>query len=106
MEALASSSGTCSSRRCVIRVGEVIACGDPVASGLVDSLARPGGNITGLSYYATELTAKRLELLREAVPRIAKIGVLANPAVAYLPFVTDTVRAAATLGLSAAIHQV
>jgi putative ABC transport system substrate-binding protein len=84
----------------------MIASGDPVASGLVDSLAHPGGNITGLSYYATELTAKRLELLREAVPRIARIGVLANPAVAYLPFVTDTVRAAATLGLDVAIHQV
>jgi putative ABC transport system substrate-binding protein len=84
----------------------MIASGDPVASGLVNSLAHPGGNITGLSYYATELTAKRLELLREAVPRITRIGVLANPAVAYLPFETDTVRAAASLGLSVAIHQV
>ena len=84
----------------------MIASGDPVAAGLVKSLDHPGGNITGLTYYATELTAKRLELLREAVPSITKIGVLANPAVAHLPFENDTLRAAAALGLSVVIHHV
>jgi len=84
----------------------MIASGDPVGSGLVKSLSHPGGNVTGLTYYATELTAKRLELLREAVPGITRIGVLANPAVAYLPFETDTLRAAASLRLSVAVHQV
>jgi putative ABC transport system substrate-binding protein len=84
----------------------MIASGDPVASGLVNSLARPGGNVTGLSYYATELTGKRLEFLRDMVPSISVIGVPANPAVAYLPFEEDTRRAAATLGLRVAIHQV
>jgi putative tryptophan/tyrosine transport system substrate-binding protein len=84
----------------------MIASGDPAASGLVNSLARPGGNVTGLSYYATELTGKRLEFLRDMVPSISVIGVLANPAVAYLPFEGDTRRAAATLGLRVAIHQV
>jgi putative ABC transport system substrate-binding protein len=84
----------------------MIASGDPVAAGLVKSLRRPGGNVTGLSYYATELTAKRLELLREAVPGITRIGVLANPAVAYLPFENDTRLAGAALGLSVVIHQV
>jgi hypothetical protein len=43
--------------------------GDPVALGLVASLARPGGNITGLTVYSSELTGKRLQILKEVVPR-------------------------------------
>jgi putative tryptophan/tyrosine transport system substrate-binding protein len=84
----------------------MIASGDPVASGLVKSLDHPGGNVTGLTYYATELTAKRLQLLRDAVPNLTKIGVLANPAVAYLPFEKDTLRAGTALGLDVVIHHV
>jgi putative tryptophan/tyrosine transport system substrate-binding protein len=49
---------------------------DPVAAGLVDSLARPGGNITGLTRLQRQLSGKRLELLKEAVPRISRVGVL------------------------------
>jgi putative tryptophan/tyrosine transport system substrate-binding protein len=49
---------------------------DPVATGIVDSLARPGGNITGLSLLARELSGKRLELLIEAVPGVRRVGVL------------------------------
>jgi putative ABC transport system substrate-binding protein len=49
---------------------------DPVATGIVDSLARPGGNITGVSTLNRELSGKRLELLKEAVPRISRLGVL------------------------------
>jgi ABC-type uncharacterized transport system substrate-binding protein len=49
---------------------------DPVGSGLVASLARPGGNVTGLSGLATELITKRLEILKNAVPRLARVGVL------------------------------
>jgi putative tryptophan/tyrosine transport system substrate-binding protein len=49
---------------------------DPVASGLVDSLARPGGNITGISRLTRELSGKRLELLTEVVPGIAQVGIL------------------------------
>jgi putative ABC transport system substrate-binding protein len=84
----------------------MIASGDPVAAGLVKSLDHPGGNVTGLTYYATELTAKRLELLREAVPNLSTIGVLANPVASYLPFENDTLRSAAALGLSVVIHHV
>jgi putative ABC transport system substrate-binding protein len=54
------------------------ATGDAVANGLVDSLNRPGGNITGSSFYAPEMSAKRLELIREAAPRATQIGYLLN----------------------------
>ena len=53
---------------------------DPVKSGLVASLARPGGNLTGVNLLSTELTAKRLELLREMLPKASRIAVLVNPA--------------------------
>ena len=53
--------------------------GDPVAAGLIQNLARPGGNITGLSQMSTDLAAKRLELLKEVVPSLSSVGVLWNP---------------------------
>ena len=52
---------------------------DPVANGIVDSLARPGGNITGLATLSRELSGKRLELFKEMVPHISRIGVLGDP---------------------------
>ena len=52
---------------------------DPVGAGLVASLARPGGNITGLTAIAAELAGKRLELLKETLPRLTRVGVLLNP---------------------------
>ena len=50
--------------------------GDPVALGLVASLARPGGNVTGLSALSTELNGKRLEILKDAIPKLARVGLL------------------------------
>ncbi len=53
---------------------------DPVEAGFVDSLARPGGNVTGLALLVNELAGKRLELLKEAVPKLARVAVLHDPA--------------------------
>jgi putative ABC transport system substrate-binding protein len=73
---------------------------DPVAQGLVASLARPGGNITGLSLLSTELPGKRLELLKETVPQNARVAVLANPAApSYQPLLNNLTVAARALGL-------
>ena len=54
------------------------AAGDPVGTGLVASLARPGGNVTGLSIQRTDLAGKRLEILRELVPGLHTLAILAN----------------------------
>jgi len=54
----------------------MVAAGDPVASGLAASLARPGGNVTGLSISAPDLAGKRLQLLRDAVPRLSRVAIL------------------------------
>src|SRR5687767_6150898 len=55
------------------------AAADPVAAGLVDSLARPGGNITGSSMRSPEVSGKRLELIKEVVPKARRVGILWNP---------------------------
>jgi len=57
----------------------MITGGDPVASSLFASLAHPGGNVTGLSFMTTDLAAKRLQLLKETIPRLTRAAVLSNP---------------------------
>jgi ABC-type uncharacterized transport system substrate-binding protein len=68
---------------------------DPVKHGLVASLARPGGNATGVNYFLTDLGAKQLGLLRELVPRAARLGLLVNPNNAIAEAVTREVTTAA-----------
>jgi putative ABC transport system substrate-binding protein len=73
--------------------------GDPIASGLVNNLARPDGNLTGFTLFTLELSGKRLELLREAFPSAVRIGVLWNPLNSGPQF-EATGQAAATLGIA------
>src|SRR5262245_49619845 len=54
---------------------------DPVEAGLIESLARPGGNVTGVTLLSRELAGKRLELIKEAVPEVTRVAVLYDPAV-------------------------
>src|SRR2546427_11099593 len=74
--------------------------GDPVGSGLVASLAKPGGNVTGLSTFTRDLAAKRLQLLKEVVPVISRVAVLWNAANPYAVLnMRETEAAAQTLGV-------
>jgi putative tryptophan/tyrosine transport system substrate-binding protein len=80
---------------------------DPVGTGLVTSLARPGGNVTGLSLQATDLAGKRLELLREVLPGLRRLAIMANagvpPAVLEMAEVRTTARA---LGLEVVASEI
>jgi putative ABC transport system substrate-binding protein len=78
----------------------MVNAGDPLGTGLVASLARPGGNVTGMSLMAPELGGKRLELLKELLPRLARVAVLWNAANPYSALVFKQVQAAGgTLGI-------
>jgi putative ABC transport system substrate-binding protein len=77
-----------------------VGAGDPVSTGLVASLARPGGNVTGLSNQQSDISAKRLEFLRKIIPGLRRVAILANAGdKAVLLNARETERAAASLGL-------
>jgi putative tryptophan/tyrosine transport system substrate-binding protein len=80
------------------------ASSDALASGLVASLARPDGNVTGLTFFNPELAAKRLELLKEILPSLADVGVLLNPANPNNEQIIPTMRLTAQ-ALKLEIHQ-
>jgi putative tryptophan/tyrosine transport system substrate-binding protein len=83
------------------------AAGDPLGSGLVASLARPGGNVTGMSLMAPDLGGKRLELLKEVLPLLARVAVLWNAANPYSALVfKETQAAGRTLGIEVQSLQV
>jgi len=72
--------GTLAAKRATITVPIVMAIiGDPVAAGIIASMARPGGNITGQSFFYPELSAKWIELLKEVMPQMARVASLLNP---------------------------
>jgi putative ABC transport system substrate-binding protein len=80
---------------------------DPVGSGMVASLARPGGNVTGLSLQSTDLSGKRLELLREVVPGISRLAILANVAYPAAAVEMSKVQATArSLGIEVATLEI
>src|SRR5437899_5384225 len=80
--------------------------GDPVAAGLVASLARPGGNITGLASIAPEMVGKQLELLKEVVPKVSRVAVLQNPSNhSHPPALRPAEAAARALGVQLHIVQ-
>src|SRR5262245_55488125 len=75
--------------------------GDPVEAGLVEALARPGGNVTGITLLNRELGGKRLELLKEAVPKLARVAVLYNPQPSSVREIKDVLPGSArALGLA------
>jgi putative ABC transport system substrate-binding protein len=81
--------------------------GDPLGSGIVTNLARPGGNVTGSSSRAAELESKRLELLKEAVPGLSRVAILFNPTNHYMPLALQSARKGAQmLHVSLAIYEV
>jgi putative tryptophan/tyrosine transport system substrate-binding protein len=85
----------------------MIALGDPVGTGLVDSLARPGGNVTGMSMMVPELAVKRLELLKDAVPGISRVLVLTYLVDPIAPLQVKALNEAApSLGVKLQIHDI
>jgi len=92
----AGTPGTLAAKQATQSIPIVVAsAGDLVAAGLVSSLAKPGGNLTGLSVLAPELEGKRLELLKEAVPRLSRVAVLRNPANPFTPIAWKAQQSAA-----------
>ena len=85
----------------------MIALGDPVRTGLVESIARPGGNVTGMSLMVPELAVKRLELLKEAVPKISRVLVLSYLADPIAPLqVAALDKAAPSLGVTLFVRDI
>jgi putative tryptophan/tyrosine transport system substrate-binding protein len=81
--------------------------GDPLGSGIVTNLARPGGNVTGCSLRAAELEAKRLQLLKEVVPELSRVAILFNPTNHYMPFALQSAqKGAQVLHISLAVYEV
>ena len=85
----------------------IASAADPVGTGLVASLARPGGNVTGLSVQMTDLAGKRLELLREVVPGLRRLAIMVNPgASAAILEINEAQAAAKMLGLDIAAFEI
>jgi ABC-type uncharacterized transport system substrate-binding protein len=96
-----STPGALAAKQATSTIPIVAYSGDPVAAGLAASLARPGGNLTGLTFFFAEICAKRVELIKEAVTTLTRVAVLANPANPSYPIALPVMqRAADTLGVA------
>lgn len=96
-----SSVSTLAAKKATGTIPIVMVAADPVGLGLVASLARPGGNVTGLSYFNEAISAKRLQLLTEFVPGLSRVAVLRNPSVVvHATFWQETEVAARKLGVA------
>jgi putative ABC transport system substrate-binding protein len=95
-------------KRATITIPIVMAAvADPVGSGLVASLGRPGGNVTGLTALSTELAGKRLQLVRELLPKATRVAVLAYHGTSATPLFLDQMRAAAQqMGVQLVVQEV
>ena len=78
----------------------IVLGGDPVGAGVVDSLARPGGNVTGLSSMVVDLSAKQLQVFKEGVPNLVKVALLYNPRTPFPRYITEAQVAAKSLQLT------
>lgn len=95
-----NSQAALAAQRATRTIPIVMFAGDPVGLGLVSSLAHPGGNVTGLSYFNVETNGKRLELLKDVVPGMRRVAVLTNPGFAmHAIFWKETQVAARKMGL-------
>ena len=103
-----SSPGALAAKRATATIPIVmVTTGDPVGDGLIASLARPGANVTGVTALGQVLNTKRLELIKEAVPGVTRVGVLINPASTYTPpFLRERDGAARALGLQLRLLEV
>ena len=104
----AATPPTSAAKQATRTIPIVVAVGsDLIGTGLVASLARPGGNITGLTAHLPELSGKRLQLLKETVPRVSRVAVLWNPGnPSAAPNWKETEAAARTLGVTLQSHEV
>jgi len=103
-----AAAATAAARQATSTIPIVMAhAGNPVGSGLVASLAHPGGNVTGTTSMTPDLGVKQVELLRELIPRLGKLGVLANPTNAGTPpLLTNVNEAARRFSISVVIAEV
>jgi putative tryptophan/tyrosine transport system substrate-binding protein len=104
---VADTAGTVSAAKNATATIPIVMRGvaDPIASGLVATLAHPGGNITGMATFAPELSGKRLELLKEVIPKLSRVALLTLPSSAWLTSIKETEVAAQALGLQLQILQ-